>query len=75
MLAAIEKNKELVAKYSKYELVRIVFGLLKIRKEKMDKAHKQIEITEVVDEIITDIANGDVSIEEIDALLVDSDKV
>ena len=62
MLSEIEKNEELSSKYSKYELVRIVFLLLKEKKRELDKAHKRVELTQLVDQIIEDLGKGTISI-------------
>ena len=69
MLSEIGKNKELAKMYSKYELVRVVFGILEVRKKIADKAHKKVDITEMVDQIITDLAENKITLEDIKATL------
>ena len=69
MLAEIEKNEALANAYSKYELVRAVFGLLQIRKKEREKAHQKVEITEMVDQIIIDLSEGKISVEEVSVIL------
>ena len=65
MFVEIEKNKELIEKYSKYELVNIIFMILKKVKKEQEKQNKKVILTDLLDEIILDMAHGRISNEEI----------
>ena len=72
MLIEIEKNKELSKQYSKYQLVNLVFLLLKKKKQELEKnPTRHIELTTLLNQSITDFAENNISEEEIKKLLED----
>lgn len=69
MLVEIDKNTELLSKYSKYQLVNIAFLLLRKNKKDKEKMGKKIILTELLDDVISKLANNEFSQAEIDFVL------
>jgi hypothetical protein len=69
MFIEIDKNTELLAKYSKYQLVNIAFLLLKKTKKDREKMSKKVILTDLMDEVITKLANNQFTQAEIDFVI------
>ncbi len=65
MYSEIDKNKELVNKYSKYELVNIVFLLLKKAKKDREKMNKKVILTDLIKEILSGLSDNKITVEEV----------
>ena len=75
MFTEIEKNKDLLQKYSKYQIINIAFLLLKQEIEDMKKYNQKFIITEVMEKVIEKLANNEYSQEQIDNVInLDSNK-
>ena len=73
MLLEVDMNKELMNKYSKYEVVNLALLILKNEEKEKEKEGKRIILTDLVDEVINKLSLGKYSEEYIDALLSQND--
>jgi hypothetical protein len=71
MFSEVDKNKDLLEKYSKYELVNLAFILLKKEKKDKEKYGKKIILTDLLSEVMTKLSNSEYSQEYIDQVLAD----
>jgi len=69
MFLEVDMNKELMDKYSKYEIVNLACLILKNEKKEKEKDGKRVILTDLVDEVINNLSLGKYSEEYINKIL------
>jgi len=69
MFLEVDMNKDLMNKYSKYEIVNLAFLILKNEKKEKEKEGKRVILTDLVDEVINNLSLGKYSEEYINEVL------
>lgn len=69
MFLEVDMNKDLMSKYSKYEIVNLAFLILKNEKKEKEKEGKRVILTDLVEEVIDNLSLGKYSEEYINEVL------